>query len=123
MIPARVLKSWTTIYADPLTVRAGEALAVGRRDDEWPGWVWCTNAAGQSGWAPEGAFERRGADRGVATRDYTARELSAAAGAEVAVHFQENGWCWAEDRAGRTGWLPATHLELNRAPSRRGAGA
>lgn len=120
---ARVIKAWRTIYTDPLTFRAGDALSVGVRDTEWPGWVWCTNAAGRSGWAPEGAVEVRGEGCGVAVRDYTARELPMEVGDELTLETEEAGWYWAADRAGRTGWVPATHLELNPAPPPPDAGA
>ena len=40
-------------YPNPLVVSAGEEVAVGREDTEWVGWLWCTNAAGKSGWVPK----------------------------------------------------------------------
>jgi uncharacterized protein YgiM (DUF1202 family) len=103
MKPARAVKAWHTIYPNPLTFRAGEALTLGKRDTEWSGWVWCTNAAGQSGWAPE-------AYAGVARRDYTARELELHEGETVTLLDEESGWFWAQAADGRTGWVPATHV-------------
>lgn len=37
-------------------------------------------------------------------------------GDELTLEAEAAGWYWAMDRAGRTGWAPATHLELNPAP-------
>jgi hypothetical protein len=41
-------------------------------------------------------------------RDYTARELSVRAGAEVTVGEVISGWVWASDADGRAGWIPET---------------
>lgn len=109
---ARVVKDWHTLYPNPLTFRAGEALALGARAAEWPGWVWCTNAAGQSGWAPEAYVEAQSADAGVARRDYTARELELREGDTLILLAEESGWLWAQAADGRTGWAPASRVEL-----------
>jgi hypothetical protein len=128
---ARVIKDWRTVYTDPLTVRAGEALTLGRRaseagvgealraslsagfasrhDDEWPGWVWVTTAANKSGWMPDRLIEARGAE-GTALADYDARELEARAGDEITLHRAESGWHWATTGDGRSGWVPASHI-------------
>jgi hypothetical protein len=39
-------------------------------------------------------------------RDYTARELSVRAGAEVVVGEVISGWVWASDADSRAGWIP-----------------
>jgi uncharacterized protein YgiM (DUF1202 family) len=100
------------VYTDPLTVRAGETLTVGRRDDEWPGWVWVTNEARKSGWMPEAFVEVLAEERGKVRRDYTARELELREGETVTVLDNESGWFWAQTADGRTGWAPASHLDL-----------
>lgn len=109
---ACVIKDWRTVYADPLTVHAGERVKLGKRDDEWPGWVWATNDAGQSGWMPERLIEAQGA-AGTALRDYTAQELDVQVGDEVTLHELESGWYWATDGEGRSGWVPASHVAID----------
>lgn len=110
---ARGVRAWHTVYPNPLTFHAGEALALGAHDTEWPGWVWCTNAAGHSGWAPAAFVEAHSPVAGVARRDYTARELELCEGDTVTLLDEESGWFWAQAADGRTGWAPASHLELS----------
>jgi hypothetical protein len=93
------------MYPDPLTVRAGEPLTVGRRDPDWPGWLWCTDPRGKSGWVPESFI-----DNNTISRDYTARELCVSPGDEVEPLLEVAGWLWCKTPSGATGWLPSTHL-------------
>lgn len=102
----RVTAPWTASYDPALAVSAGEPLSVGRRsDDEWPGWVWCENAAGLGGWLP---VETVAEDRAVEAFD--ARELTVAEGDMVEPGARRAGWTWC--RAGeREGWVPDRCLE------------
>ena len=50
---ASVIQAWKITYRDPLILHVGETLQVGKRDSEWSGWIWCTDAAGKGGWVPE----------------------------------------------------------------------
>jgi uncharacterized protein YgiM (DUF1202 family) len=103
---ARVTKQWTAIYPQPLTIQAGEQLKVGRRDDEWPGWVWCETLAGVGGWMLERLLD----ENGCALNAYTARELTVQVGDELTVHTAESGWYWATTANGQSGWVPASHV-------------
>lgn len=105
----RVSLAYEAAYPDPLIVKKGEMLAVGRSDTQWPGWVWCTKESGQSGWLPASYLDRT-ADRGIARRDYEATELTASVGEELMVHYEESGWLWASNRHGQSGWLPLDHV-------------
>ncbi len=109
----RVTHAYTTQYPDPITIHAGETLALGRQDSEWPGWTWCVSPQGKSGWVPEGYIERRG-EAGVALRDYTARELTVSPGDRLDLHMLESGWYWATDAAGQSGWVPERDVEVLR---------
>jgi hypothetical protein len=40
-------------YEDPIDVRRGDRVLVGRRDDGFPGWAWCIGPDGREGWMPE----------------------------------------------------------------------
>ena len=92
-------------YPNPITVRAGDHVIVGADDPEFPGWWWCTGSDGRAGWVPEQLFQRTGTDA-VMRQDYTARELSVQAGAEVVLHNAVNGWAWVSSSDGRAGWIP-----------------
>src|SRR5690606_13099600 len=108
---ARLVRDYRCQYADPVRFARGETVTVGARDSEWPEFLWATDAAGRSGWVHERWLD---ADHGTAraTRDYSARELDARAGAEVRLIEQAGGWWWCENASGAQGWLPARDLEM-----------
>ena len=101
----RVVREYTAQYADPITVRAGDRVLVGADDPGFPGWRWCTGPDGRTGWVPEQALQREGPEA-VMLQDYTAREVSVQAGAEVVLHHTINGWAWVSAPDGRAGWIP-----------------
>ena len=105
----RVVAAYEPQARVPITMVAGEPLAVGREDDEWPGWRWCTNRAGVSGWVPASYLHEAGAGF-VAACDYDARELAVAAGAEVTVISILAGWAWCAGGDGAEGWVPLRNL-------------
>jgi hypothetical protein len=114
-------------HADPIALRAGDPVTVGRRDTTWPKYVWCAGPDGREGWVPEEFLGRAGdADLGAAggaaagdaatapgmstrraRRDYDARELDVAPGDVVLAGEEAGGWIWCEDADGRFGWVPA----------------
>ena len=101
----RAVKPWQVVYADPIRGAAGDRLALGRRDDEYPGWIWATAADGRAGWVPESWLHVAG-DEGVLMRDYTAAELPLEPGDLVSGELTLSGWLWATDLDGRQGWAP-----------------
>lgn len=101
----RVVRAYVAQYADPITVRAGDQVVIGRDDPEFPGWWWCTGPDGRAGWVPEELLQQTGAEA-VMRQDYTARELSVQSGAEIVVHHAVHGWAWVSDAEGRAGWVP-----------------
>lgn len=105
----RVSLAYETAYPDPLIIKTGEKLIVGQNDTQWPGWVWCTNQSGKSGWMPASYLDRTG-NQGVARRDYDATELSASAGEELVVGYEESGWIWCTNRLGQSGWIPLDNV-------------
>ena len=107
----RVIAAYQAAYRDPISVHAGQDVAVGDKESEWPGWLWCTAPDGKSGWVPEAYLARRGS-RATVLRDYDAAELSVQAGEALIVGIEESGWFWCTNRAGQSGWVPAEHLEL-----------
>jgi uncharacterized protein YgiM (DUF1202 family) len=101
----RVVRDHEPVYPDPIRVRAGERVRLGREDDEFPGWVWCTASDGREGWTPLAILRREGLD-GVARRDYSAVELSVRKGQRVEAREELSGWTWVLDAEGREGWVP-----------------
>ena len=101
-----VTAPWTAKYDDPISVAAGEPVEIGRSDDEYPGWAWCTDPRGKEGWMPL-AFLDATASPPVALRDYDARELTVVPGDRLTPLEEHAGWirCSVGDR---TGWVPAS---------------
>lgn len=91
---------------DPMEVKAGDRVRVGREDPENPGWKWCTAQDGKESWVPVALLQQNG-DSAVLLESYLARELDVEQGAEVTVHRELEGWLWVTDAQGRTGWIPA----------------
>jgi len=111
---AVVVKDYTAQYPDPISLVEGETATLDGREEPWEDnpdwlWVWGKNAAGKSGWIarPLLRIER---SRGIALEDYDARELSVAAGEQVAVSRETCGWAWCLIDENRSGWVPLSHL-------------
>ena len=115
------MKEHRASYADPIAMRAGDRVTVGRRYTTWPEYVWCTGPDGREGWVPEAFLEAKGdggtpngekaaSDVRTARRDYDARELDVAPGDVVLAREEAGGWFWCEAADGRRGWLPAECL-------------
>lgn len=105
----RAIKPWQVHYADPVRGVSGDRLALGRPDDDFPGWIWATTADGRAGWVPEAWLHAEG-ETGVLLRDYTAAELALEPGDEVSGELIVNGWLWATAVDGRMGWVPLACL-------------
>lgn len=105
----RVISAYRAAYPDPLVIHAGEVLAVGEKESEWSGWIWCTNRSGKSRWVPEVYVDRKG-DTCVALCDYDATELSVRVGEELVAGQEAAGWLWCTNREGQRGWVPKEHL-------------
>ncbi len=98
-------------YPDPIQFRPGDQLELGKRDTEFPGWIWVRTPDDKEGWAPEDFIETRSKSRGAATSNYTARELNTRAGESLRVHRELNEWLWVENQQGDRGWIPKRTVE------------
>src|SRR5262245_7132668 len=107
-----VTASYTRQYDDPIVATKGERVAAGKRET-WStdpdSWVWCTGAAGKSGWVPEAFLEIEG-DTAIFQRDYSALELSVTVGERLTGFEQAAGWVWSENAAGARGWVPLDNV-------------
>lgn len=108
---ATATRDYTATYADPISFKAGESVQVGRQDDEWPTFLWCISQSGKSGWTPLPYLDRRGS-QAVARRDYSAIELTVAAGEGLTLEEELGGWYWAATDDGRRGWVPAEVVNI-----------
>ena len=104
-LTCHVLLDYASSNSDPIVMRAGDELTIHQRESEWSGWIWCTNAEGKGSWVPEQFLERSG-DKGRATVDYDATELTVHAGEKLRVEEEVNGWLWCINEQGQMGWVP-----------------
>lgn len=109
--PARVIANWTASYPDPLVVRAGQQLTLGRVDTEWP-FIWCTDDHGKSGWIPSSLIDRVSDEIGICRSNYDTKELDVTSGEQVAIERSEGGWSWVIAKSGQSGWVPDKCLAL-----------
>lgn len=103
----RVIAGYDSPYTEPFFLKAGEIVQIGRRDEEWPGWVWCTNSTGASRWVPEAYLD----GNGRVTRDYESTELTVKVGDVVTAVFEESGWLWCINQSDQSGWVPLNILQ------------
>ena len=111
ILTAVVAETWQATEAEPIGLQAREIVRVGRPDEDWPGWVWCTGSTGKGCWVPESLLMLH--DEGLTgwlLRDYSPIELNARQGEQLTLHEEVSGWWWASNACGETGWVPATHL-------------
>lgn len=107
----RVVTSYLSSAPEPVRFRTGEAVVVGRHDQQWTSYVWGTDQAGRAGWVPEEYLRMTGPAEAVALRDYDATELTVAQGERLEVLDEAGGWLFCRTVAGLTGWVPSDHVE------------
>lgn len=95
----------------PLSLAAGDVVAVGRRDDDWPAFVFVTAAHG-SGWVPSRHLSLE-TGQAVTVTAYDTTELPTSVGEtlDVVARDDESGWLWCRSADGREGWVPSRTLQ------------
>ena len=93
-------------YPDPICLKPGDRVVLGRSDEEYAGWIWVTAPSGNEGWAPESIIRVESPEAGVATAEYTARELDTQVGDRLSCGSELGGWLWVENERGESGWVP-----------------
>jgi hypothetical protein len=107
--PARVVADYVPVYADPIRVQAGDPVAVGGEDLEFPGWRWCTSRDGRAGWVPVELIDFAGAVPTI-MRAYSAVELRVIVNEPIVVEESCHGWLLVTNVKGEQGWIPASHV-------------
>lgn len=103
----RVVKDWTATYDNPISVVAGDQIALTGREDIWDGhrWLWAICAAGKEGWVPDCLVANA-----TMTETYSAQELGCTAGQVLTGHMVLHGWVLCTDENGQRGWVPRHNL-------------
>jgi hypothetical protein len=58
-----IVSDYSPQHDDPIRAASGQVVQVGREDDEYPGWLWCTATDGRSGLGAPRATPHRGCQR------------------------------------------------------------
>ncbi|PWB72375.1 hypothetical protein C3F09_06760 [candidate division GN15 bacterium] len=131
-IPSLVIAPHIPKFTQFMKVKAGEIVTVGKEDDEYPGWLWCTDSRGLSNWVPKEFLKMVDASKPQGLRptnesisnasidaapsavegraellvDYDATELTVQVGESVTVYGEQSGWLWCLTASGKWGWIP-----------------
>lgn len=109
--PVRVTVSRVSDHIDDVRLCAGDSIAVGHRNQQYPEFVWCATEDGRHGWAPGDSLEMTGPASAISLRDYDAAHLTVSRG-EVLVALEQVGdWVLCRNRAGRQGWVRADAVQ------------
>ena len=94
-------------YERPLRLRAGDVVSVGRRDETWTSWLWCTDARTEvSGWVHEAYLDMRKDGTAWALRDYSSIELTVTPGDALTGFEVVGAWIWCRNAQGDEGRVP-----------------
>jgi SH3-like domain-containing protein len=111
VLVVEVIKPYASQYPDPISFGADEPLQVLRGDAEFPGWFWCRARNGVEGWVHRSFLAAEVGDT-KATQNYSAKELTAVAGARGIIRQSLDGWVLLKLDDGDEGWIPESHLRL-----------
>jgi hypothetical protein len=109
MKKCKVLKGYKTKYTNPIKVKMGDLVLLGKEEAEekWKGWIWA-ETLDQKGWIPmQNVSIALNKKQGIILEDYSAQELTVIRSSFVYKIHSLNGWSWCKYAAsGEEGWLP-----------------
>ena len=107
----RVIIDYQAPFPDPIKANQGDMVTLDlRKKTSIPGWIWCSDETGRSGWVPETCLEIQGTT-GKMICDYDAIELTVGVGEILTVHREESEFYWVTNRNRGQGWVPVSHVE------------
>ena len=102
-----VTKNHKSNYLNPIMFKKGELLVIGKKDNEYKGWIWVTTESGNQGWAPIQYLQiKEESNTAEAKQYYNAKELDTVLEEELTLHYELNDWGLVEKRDGSVGWIP-----------------
>ena len=107
---SRVVADYQSAVQKPLVLQAGDWVQIHRREEKWPGWLWCEDQNGNTGWVPERYLLRR-EEGAVLCKDYDGKELTVRSGDELLVIQVLTHWTWCLNMQGEPGWVPTDCIE------------
>ena len=97
--------NYTVVDRCPLSIQAGDTVAVGVRDKSWPGWIWVSTKDGRGSYVPEDILKITG-DSARVLIAFNSRDLSVIRGESISSLREVKGWLWCRNTANKEGWLP-----------------
>lgn len=107
----RVIESRPRDHVRNLSVRTGDVIGVGHRNQQYPEMRWCTPEQGHSGWMAESYFDYTSDTEAVVTKDYDASQLTVVEDEELEVLDVVGAWWLCRNKHGIAGWVPRRILE------------
>lgn len=111
MFQVIVTKQHRSKFPNPIKLSKDEVVQVGKRDDEWEGWIWCTSKTGIEGWVPE-KYLQISDEKAVVLKEYDATELDVEVDDSLTVYLEESGWYWCQKENGEKGWVPVESVRI-----------
>lgn len=106
-----VVESRPRDHVHDLSVRAGDVVGVGHRNQQYPEMRWCTSEQGHSSWMAESYFEYTSGTEAIVTRDYDASQLTVIEDEELEVLDVVGEWRLCRNDHDIRGWVPHRILE------------
>lgn len=103
---ARVIESRPRDHVRNLSVKVGDVIGVGHRNQQYPEMYWCTPEDGNSGWMADSYFDFTSEHEAVVTKDYDASQLTVVEGEVVDVLDTVGEWWLCRNDRGIIGWVP-----------------
>ncbi|MTI32252.1 SH3 domain-containing protein [Xanthovirga aplysinae] len=104
-----VLKGYQTKYPDPIILKAGDIVELGREEEkeDWKGWIWAIKKD-KEGWIPMQIVKICGDGlEGEILESYSANELNVRKDDRIQKIRSLNGWSWCLNIATKSeGWIP-----------------
>src|SRR4029453_17080974 len=98
-----VREAYAVQYGDPIAFRHGDKVQVQRADAAFHEWLWCRGPDEKEGWVHR-SFLSQPCGRAIALADYSAKELTVAAGERGRLLRVLGGWGFLVLGGGRVGW-------------------
>lgn len=112
-IKAVVIEEHISKYPFPIKVKKADMVALGAKDDEFPGWIFVTVKCGKQGWAPVQYIQKSSCGLyGYFINDYDAYELNTVAGEELSILYELNYWYKVAREDCVEGWVPVRTVML-----------
>lgn len=100
----------TSNYPDPISFSPEDILITGRRDEEFPGWIWCQIANGNEGWAPLEFMRMTADNKAIAIQHYSAKELNTHKSETLETIQKLKAWILCRNQDGDEGRVPGKTL-------------